>query len=151
IGVFHPAIVVPRWLLDCKVEEQRLVLAHEREHVRAHDSLLLAVACFGVILLPWNPAVWWIFSRLRLAVKLDCDRRVLRQGVAPRAYGTVLIDLARRCPRLAVSAPALAGRASHLEQRILAMNPSRLPYPWLSSLAFGSIAGAALVVACTTQ
>src|SRR5262249_58279568 len=31
----------------------------------------------GVGALPWNVALWWQRSRLRLAVEMDCDARVL--------------------------------------------------------------------------
>ena len=37
IGLRRPEIVVPQWLLCCSAEEQRLVLTHEQEHIRAGD------------------------------------------------------------------------------------------------------------------
>src|SRR4029077_189986 len=89
--VARPEIIVPRWLLDRAAEDQRLVVAHEAEHVRAHDALLLGMACAAGALVPWNPAVWFMLSRLRLAVELDCDARILRGGATPRSYGTLLI------------------------------------------------------------
>src|SRR5262249_56789106 len=95
-GLVRPEIVVPRWMLQRAPSEQRVVLAHEAEHVRAGDALLLATASAAVILMPWNPALWYMLSRVRLAVELDCDARVLRGGVAAMAYGTLLIDLAEQ-------------------------------------------------------
>src|SRR6478672_13011011 len=91
VGVVRPEIVVPRWLLARDAEEQRLVLAHEEEHVRARDHLLLGAACVAVALMPWHPAAWWALTRLRLAIELDCDARVLRHGVQARSYGEMLI------------------------------------------------------------
>ncbi|HLL84757.1 MAG TPA: M56 family metallopeptidase, partial [Longimicrobium sp.] len=108
LGLRQPEVVVPRWLLEATPEEQRLVVLHEREHIRARDPLLLAAGCLGAALVPWNPAAWWMLRRLRTAVELDCDARVLRHGVRPAAYGTLLIDMAGRGPGLTLGAPALA-------------------------------------------
>jgi len=93
MGFVRGAIVVPCWLAECPPEVQQVVLAHEREHLRARDPLLLALGAVAVILLPWNPAVWWMLARLRLAVELDCDRRVIGGGVRARDYGTLLVKL----------------------------------------------------------
>ncbi|MGH9421563.1 MAG: M56 family metallopeptidase, partial [Thermoanaerobaculia bacterium] len=39
IGVVRPDIVVPRWLLARTDDEQKLVIAHETEHMRALDPM----------------------------------------------------------------------------------------------------------------
>ena len=44
--------------------------------------------------------------KLRLAIELDCDRRVLATGVPRRRYGEMLIDVAARCVRPPLGAPA---------------------------------------------
>lgn len=122
VGLYRPEIVIPQWLLSCRPDEQRLVLAHECEHIRARDPLLLAAAWAAAALLPWHPATWWMFSRVRLAVELDCDGRVLRQGIARQTYSNLLVDLAGRHAALPVGMTALADKSSHLEKRLLAMN-----------------------------
>lgn len=148
IGLWHPEIIVPRWLLARDSEEQRLVVTHEAEHVRARDPLLLGVAWVGVVLTPWNVALWYMLSRLRLAVELDCDARVLRRGVAPRSYGTLLIDVAQRASALQLSALALADSSSHLEQRILAMKPSTPRFARLRASIAAAFALTGVLVAC---
>ena len=40
VGLLHPRIVVPEWLLAGPPETLRLVLAHERSHVEARDPSL---------------------------------------------------------------------------------------------------------------
>lgn len=151
VGLSPPEIVVPRWLLLRSEDEQRIVLEHEREHVRARDPLLLAAACAVAALLPWNPAVWWMLSRLQLAVELDCDARVLRRGIAPRSYGALLIDLAGRCSGLPLGAPALADRPSQLERRLLAMRPDHPRFARVRGGAFAALALIALAAACEAR
>lgn len=151
-GVVRPEIVVPRWLLGRASNEQRMVVAHEAEHVRAHDPALLGAAWAALALMPWNPALWYMYSRLRLAVELDCDARVLRDEAAgPGSYGALLIDVAEHASPIRLSALALADDTSHLHQRILAMKPTRVRFAIArggAALLLGSIA---LLAACAAE
>lgn len=156
MGFIRGAIVVPCWLAECTPEVQQVVLAHEREHLRARDPLLLALGAVAVILLPWNPAVWWMLARLRLAVELDCDRRVVGAGVRARDYGTLLIDLAGRTTGVPLGAPLvgltmLAERTTHLERRIVAMSTPRPRHAALRIAAGSLIAFVAVLAACESR
>lgn len=150
LGLRHPEVVVPGWLLAASAEEQRLVVLHEREHIRARDPLTLAAGCLAVTLLPWNPVAWWMLLRLRLAVELDCDARVLRRGVRARAYGTLLIEMAGRGPGLSLGVPALAGSPSTLERRLRAMNRKPPRFAPARAGLLGLLGAAAVVAACDT-
>jgi bla regulator protein blaR1 len=146
LGLLRAEIVVPRSLLERSAEEQRLIVAHEREHLRARDHLLLAGAWLVAIAIPWHPAVWALLGRLRLAIELDCDARVLRAGESPKSYGALLIDVAARHEGIRIGALALADGPSHLERRILAMNAPRKRH----AAAYGALlcgVGALLVLA----
>jgi TonB-dependent SusC/RagA subfamily outer membrane receptor len=151
IGLARPEIVVPRWMLHRAPSEQRVVLAHEAEHVRAGDALVLATASVAAILMPWNPALWYMLSRVRLAVELDCDARVLRGGVAAMTYGTLLIDLAEQALPLKLTAVALADDVSHLHRRILAMKPQSSRFAFVRGGAAAAVALAGFLVACEAK
>jgi beta-lactamase regulating signal transducer with metallopeptidase domain len=151
IGLARPEIVVPRWMFDRAPAEQRVVLAHEAEHVRAGDALVLAGAMAAVVLMPWNLALWYMLSRVRLAVELDCDARVLRAGVAANEYGTLLIDLAEQALPLKLTAVALADDVSHLHHRIVAMKPQAPRFAFVRAGAAAAVAFAGLLVACEAK
>ena len=151
IGFAKPEIVVPRSLLSRTEEEQRLVIVHEGEHVAARDQLLLIGGWIVVALLPWHPATWWALSRMRLAIELDCDARVLRRGVAPRPYGALLIDLAGEYAGLRVGALALADGSSHLERRLLAMTRTRTRLALARAAALGAVATLSIAMACEAR
>ncbi|MEX1257395.1 MAG: M56 family metallopeptidase [Gemmatimonadota bacterium] len=121
VGVVRPEIVIPRWATNLPEPELELVLTHEEEHVRARDPLLLAVGLLTLALYPWSPGVWWQVKWLRSAVEVDCDRRVLRRGVRPGAYATLLLRLGSRRRSVMMPTPALASSPSLLERRITAM------------------------------
>ena len=105
-------VVLPRWLLADP--RRALVVAHEGEHLRAGDPLLLAGATLLAVLVPWSPAVWWQLARLRAAVELDCDRRVLARHRDVRRYGTLLLDVAARAAASPPLRPALGLAAIRL-------------------------------------
>jgi beta-lactamase regulating signal transducer with metallopeptidase domain len=151
IGFARPEIVVPSWLLERTPDEQRLVIVHEREHVMARDQLLLAGGWLVAALLPWHPAVWWSLSRLRLAIELDCDARVLHRGIKPRPYGSLLIDIAGQSAGHRIGALALADRTSHLERRLLAMKHSRTRFAFARTGVLCAIAFLAVAVACEAR
>ncbi|HET7275791.1 MAG TPA: M56 family metallopeptidase [Longimicrobiaceae bacterium] len=147
-GVLKPDIVVPRWLLDAPEREQRLVIAHEREHVRGRDPQVLTLGLFLVALLPWSPASWWMLARLRLAVELDCDRRVVRAGTDRAEYLSTLLDVAeRRTGRLSL-APAFLEGPTQLERRLVNMTNRKPRFALARGLAMTVAAGALVLTAC---
>jgi hypothetical protein len=121
VGLWRARIVVPRWVLALPGPQRRYVLRHEDEHRRSRDALLLFAASLAVVLTPWNLALYWQLRRLRLAVEMDCDARVVRAlGDAP-AYGALLLDIAQaasRAPRPRRLQPAFLGGADSLEARL---------------------------------
>jgi TonB-dependent SusC/RagA subfamily outer membrane receptor len=150
-GIVNARIVVPAWLFARSTDEQRAVVAHEAEHVRARDPLLLAGASIVTALLPWNPALWFLRSRLRLAVELDCDARVLRGGTSRNFYGNLLIDVAEQALPVHLDALALAGRPSDLYRRVLAMDTNRSRFSALRGGIALTLAAAALLAACNAE
>ena len=152
VGFFRPAIVVPRWALGLDRTERDLMLRHEREHVRAYDSRLLLGAALLLALVPWNVALWWMLRRLRLAIEIDCDARVIRAVGQARTYGAMLLSVGERYVIRPTLAASLAEAGTDLEARITAMmmpairRPLRAAMPFALS-ALGAIAVAAWVPA----
>lgn len=127
VGIARPEIVYPRALLALDPALRDLVLRHESEHRLSRDGWIALGAALAVTLMPWNPALWWMTRRARLALELDCDARVLREGVSATLYGKLLLLVAQQdaAPHLS---PALISSRTHLERRVRAMltkQPSR--------------------------
>lgn len=153
VGLAPSEIVVPAWLLSRSSDEQQLVVTHENEHVRARDPWLLVVACVALALMPWNPLLWYAFGRLRLAIELDCDRRVLQRGIRKADYGALLIDLSgvhsafpSAVPAFVV--PAFSCTGSYLERRLLAMTSRPSRFAASRRVVGGLLATVAVVTAC---
>ena len=150
VGVARPAIVLPRWVLKLGAAARATVVGHEREHARAGDHLVLLYGALLVAAMPWNPAVWWMFLRLRAAVEIDCDRRVLASGVHFGDYGDLLLAVGARRSGRPFYALTMAGSRSMLERRLKAMNTNQATRNVRkSTLALlGCAALAATVAAC---
>ena len=122
VGILDATIVIPEWVATLPDDERALMLAHEREHRRAGDGLLASAGLLGALCMPWNPALWWMFRRLRTAIEVDCDRRVLRMFPDVERYGRLLVSVAERAS--SDSSFAITGfseRAGSLARRIRAM------------------------------
>ncbi|HEY6926420.1 MAG TPA: M56 family metallopeptidase [Steroidobacteraceae bacterium] len=147
VGLLRPRIVVPDWLLEASPSCQAMVLTHEQSHLEAHDPQLLTVALFLLVLMPWNVPLWWQLHRLRYAIEVDCDARVLKAGVDTGQYGETLIDVSQRPSGYIGSVAAMSESRSFLEERITIM--VRDPAKWGSLIAvmFGGLSLALMAVA----
>ena len=125
VGFVRSAIVVPRWALLESERVRSLIMVHELEHQRAGDHLLSALALVATVAQPWNPAVWWIARRLRVALEVDCDARVLRRGSDRRTYGLLLLEAGSRAAGCRMSVPALSRPLSSLEERLQIITAER--------------------------
>jgi TonB family protein len=157
LGVSPPRIAVPGWALTLERPLRTLVLRHELEHARAGDPALVVAGAALVALMPWNPAAWWIARRLRAAVEIDCDARVLRAHPDVTRYGTLLLAVAQRgvprAPHALAALAALAPARSDLARRIEAMR-ARPVRAWARAVRTAGLAAGgagsllALLLAC---
>jgi hypothetical protein len=148
IGLRDRAVIVPRSMLALEEPLRGLVLLHEGEHCAAGDPWHLLSAGVAVVLFPWNAALWFIAHRLRLALEIDCDARVLASGAEPRRYGQLLLWMAQHRGSLPL-APMLAAGHSHLERRIIAMRTHFARPRVLHLSAVSALFVIAIIAACS--
>lgn len=143
VGFFRTRLVVPWWVLDLDESRQAMIVAHEEEHHRRRDPWLMSVGYGALLLAPWNPVLWWQVRRLRLAVEMDCDHRVLdRVGNVPD-YGRLLLDLAEKGPELVT---AFSHTESHLVRRIRRIDGQLRPGPTRAAVTgIGALVAATLL------
>lgn len=152
IGLGAMEIVLPEWVLALDRPLLAMVLRHEEEHRRARDPRLLFGAALLVSLIPWNPVLWWCARRLRLAVELDCDARVLVSHERPERYSLLLMMMAQRSSsRTSSLAPALTNPTSNLERRIIAMRRAIPRFARTQLLVFSALAAATVAIACSVD
>jgi len=137
VGLIRSRIVVPAWLMEETPAQQRYVMAHEQSHLTARDPLLVAIALMLLATMPWNPLLWWQFHRLRCAIEVDCDARVLRSGGDVGEYCETLIQVGQNQSGYVGAVTAMSESRSFLEQRIKIMLSK--PQKWAGVSAFALI------------
>lgn len=151
IGLHQMKVVLPEWILEMERPLRTLVLRHEAEHRSARDPYLLLVATVLPALIPWNVPLWFQARRLRLAIEIDCDGRVLRAHPSWPEYALLLLTIAQRRVRTMQGlTPALSEPTSNLERRIATMSTK----PTLSrfhTVCLILVATAALALACAVD
>lgn len=148
VGLRRPRTVLPGWALTLARRELALILEHEQAHRRAGDAATLALGLLTAAACAWNPVVWWQYRRLRDAVEMDCDRRLLRRGVPVAAYARVLVLVRLRAAAPGGATAALVESKSSLERRLKTMRA----FPWTRRKVAlsGALALGLVVVACET-
>ena len=85
-------------------------------------QLTLVLGSTVLALMPWNAPLWLMAKRLRLAIEVDCDRRVLREDHCDvQTYGSLLVDVGRRKGGVVYAGAGFSWARSLLEHRILQM------------------------------
>jgi beta-lactamase regulating signal transducer with metallopeptidase domain len=140
LGIRSLRIVLPRSLLDQGHDAVALVCLHEAKHREARDTWLLAGAAFTVAVLPWNAALWWQLMRLRAAIELDCDNRVVADGVPLSQYARLLLDLGTGSEQLSVAIPAFVQPPTLLERRLtMLINGARRQGPMATLFSIAAV------------
>lgn len=73
-GFFPPKIFLPCGLSE---NERRLIVAHERVHIKRLDFILKPLAFAGLALHWFNPLIWAAFALMTRDMELSCDEAVM--------------------------------------------------------------------------
>ncbi len=124
LGLGRPRILMPPALLaSLSAADMEQVVLHEAEHLRRYDDWTNLLQQIGLLLLPLNPALFWLDRQMCRERELACDDGVLRATRAPKAYAACLVKLAeqsllRRGVSFALSALGTRARESELVGRV---------------------------------
>jgi len=132
-GWLRPMVLLPAAsLLSLSMEQLEAVLAHELAHIRRHDYLVNVLQTLVETLFFYQPAVWWVSSRIRNERELCCDDLAVEICRDAVGYGRALTKLERLrviSPELALSSAAgpLLYRIQRLTGVAEEQPPSKLP------------------------
>jgi beta-lactamase regulating signal transducer with metallopeptidase domain len=110
------AVVLPADYAEWDAEKMRIVLAHERSHIRQGDFYLQFLAGLYAALIWFSPLGWWLKRELSDLAETISDRAGLEQAASTTAYAQILLEFAA-APRPAVLGVAMA-RTGSLSRRI---------------------------------
>lgn len=75
IGIIKPSIYLP-YESDSRYSE--LILAHEEQHIKHHDGLIVLLLYTGLAVNWFNPLAWVIYKIACQDIESACDERVLK-------------------------------------------------------------------------
>lgn len=129
LGYIRPKIYMPANIPE---EESKLVIAHERAHVKRGDHWLKLLA-FVCLMLHWfNPLMWLAYALLCKDIEDACDEKVVRQLDTDqrKTYSAALLACGKKS-RKVFGCPVAFGEIS-IKTRILNILNYRKPAAWLS-------------------
>lgn len=152
IGFLPGTVVLPPWFDELQAADRAAVLLHETEHLRCNDNVTVLGTLAAAALMPWNLPLWGMLRRIRHAVEIDCDRRVVAGGVARRRYGELLLAVSQRrtVSRAFITALQPHGQASLLFRRITMLQPTPNRFRALRLGSALTTATLVVVAACET-
>jgi hypothetical protein len=109
-------IVLPDSYPEWNLAKLRMVLAHERSHVRQADFYLQLLAAVYTAIFWFSPVGWWLQRKLADLGEAISDRAALEEAANRDSYAEVLLEFARM-PRRSLAGVHMA-RSSNLHRRI---------------------------------
>jgi beta-lactamase regulating signal transducer with metallopeptidase domain len=142
-GICKPVILVPPSWRTWPAGHRRIVLEHELAHHGRRDPLWRLLAELACAVHWYHPLAHWMKRRFVMQCEYACDARVLRKGIDPKTYASVLCDFASQGSPSPL-APAMAETGS-LESRVhrLLKPPGGLRAKTLAALALLGVVTAA--------
>ena len=110
-------VVLPADYLQWDAQKLRIVLAHERSHLRQGDFYLQTLASLHAALFWFSPLAWWLKRTLSDLGEALSDRAGLEVAASRSAYAQVLLEFAA-LPRPALLGVAMASNRSSLARRM---------------------------------
>ena len=113
-------IVLPSSYTEWDYRKLRMVIAHERSHVRQMDFYLQLLAGLYTALFWFSPLGWWLRRRLASLAEAIGDRAGMDAAASRSRYAEVLLEFAAM-PRQTLPGVAMArhGNLSHRVDRLL--------------------------------
>jgi biotin carboxyl carrier protein len=146
----RPRIVLPVALVSRLDDRQCwLLLRHEACHLQLRDPQWMRLLDALCALHWFNPFVWALARRLRLATELRCDRPAIRQKHMRRAYAEAYLETLRMSATRALPCAAAAFSTQdqgHHKMRIahiLSARPLRRKSPWATPMLLAAGIGLA--------
>jgi beta-lactamase regulating signal transducer with metallopeptidase domain len=110
------SVVLPADYMAWDSEKLRIVLAHERSHIRQGDFYLQALAGLYAAIVWFSPLGWWLKRQLSDLAEAISDRSGLEEAASRASYAQILFEFAA-APHLTEIGVAMA-RSSNLSHRI---------------------------------
>ncbi|MEG2087755.1 MAG: M56 family metallopeptidase [Angelakisella sp.] len=77
MGLFHPRIILPKFMDTDNRKMMLHILTHELVHIRRHDHVTKVIVTLALLLHWFNPLVWVVYFLFGRDIESSCDEKVL--------------------------------------------------------------------------
>lgn len=120
------AILLPADYTTWDSEKFRIVLAHERSHIRQGDFYLQVLAALYAAVVWVSPLGWWLKHELAELAEAISDRAGMEEAASRTSYAQILLEFAATPRRISLGvAMARPGSLSRRIERLLNDNSFR--------------------------
>lgn len=97
LGIFHPRIILPEYILNLPEKNVDDVLKHEFQHYKNYDLWLVCLLRILVCFYWWNPFIYILRDKLMLIMELDSDMMILEEGNEEKRidYAECLVNISK--------------------------------------------------------
>lgn len=97
LGIFHPKILLPEYILNLPEKYVDDVIKHELQHYKNYDLWIACLIRILVCLYWWNPFIYILRDKLMLIIELDSDMMILEEGDENKKvdYAECLISISK--------------------------------------------------------
>ncbi|HEY4050316.1 MAG TPA: M56 family metallopeptidase [Acidobacteriaceae bacterium] len=142
------SILLPASYTTWSATKLRVVLAHERSHIRQGDFYLQLVARFYTALFWFSPLGWWLQQKLSDLGEAVSDRAALSEASDRPSYAEMLLEFAAG-PQLSLVGVGIV-RSSNLHKRLdLLLNETHFRLAFLRGRRHAWVAASLVVLAFT--
>ena len=147
LGFLDAAVLIPKGFVDTLSDSEiEHILLHELAHLQRRDDWTNLAQKFVEAVMPIQPAIYWLSSRMGLEREMACDDWVIAATGKAEPYAASLTKVAElsQCAYEGLLAAGISGNRSQLfkrVQRMLERTPNATP-----KLAPGALGLAAVLV-----
>ena len=97
LGLIHPKILIPEYVLNIPKKYIYDIIIHEFQHYKNHDLWIVYLMRILICVYWWNNFIYVLQEKLLLLMELDSDRIVLEEGDEQKKidYAECLIKVSR--------------------------------------------------------
>jgi hypothetical protein len=150
VGGRKSRVVIGKLLSEIGPDAETVATTHESSHMKAGDAKIQALGLVLAVFVPWNPAIWWQFARLRDAVEGDCDLRVVDAGIDVKTYASLLLEIASNRVSSPFPAVAFLSSRTQLGRRVVTMAEYNRPPRYIKTALVAAFGVALTATACET-
>lgn len=136
-GIWHPRIILPRFLMDGQTDEGmlRFILLHEMVHIRRFDFILKPLAFLALAIHWFNPAIWVCFQLADKDMEMSCDERVIKLCETDQRvnYADTLLALSMKQNHLAAGGLPAFGETG-VKVRVKNILKYKSPKKWVTAV-----------------